>query len=62
MEIKVVTYNEDGSISFEGKLSQEQVTFILQVGVNFLLANGAADFLDEEASDTFEVPMSGVVQ
>jgi hypothetical protein len=63
MEIKVVTYNDDGSISFEGKLSQGQVTFILQVGINFLLANGATDFLGEdEVSDTFEVPTSDVVQ
>jgi hypothetical protein len=48
LEIKVQTLNEDGSILFDGVLRQHEVQFVLEVGVNFLLANGASPFIQDE--------------
>lgn len=55
MEIKVKTLNEDGSIFFEGTLRQHEVQFVLEVGVNFLLANGASPFIQDEDEEIDEV-------
>jgi hypothetical protein len=49
MEIEVKALNEDGSIAFQGVLRQKEVNFVMGVGINFLLANGAAEFLEEHA-------------
>jgi hypothetical protein len=51
VEIKVTTLNPDGSIHFEGVLRQHEVSFVLEVGVNFLLANGASPFIQDEDED-----------
>jgi hypothetical protein len=58
MEIRVKTLNEDGSINFEGTLRQNEVQFVLEIGVNFLLANGASPFMeeDEEQDESFVAP------
>jgi hypothetical protein len=48
MEIAVKTLKEDGSILFEGVLRQHEVQFVLEVGVNFLLMNGASPFVQDE--------------
>jgi hypothetical protein len=48
MEICVKTLKEDGSILFEGVLRQHEVQFVLEVGVNFLLMNGASPFVQDE--------------
>jgi hypothetical protein len=48
VEIQVKTLNEDGSILFEGVLRQHEVQFVLEVGVNFLLMNGASPFVQDE--------------
>lgn len=55
MEIKVKTHNEDGSISFEGVLRQHEIEFVLEVGVNFLMANGATPFIQDEDEEIDEV-------
>lgn len=65
MEIKVKTLNEDGSINFEGILRQHEIDFVLEVGVNFLLANGASPFIqdeDEDLDDTMVAPGSDNLQ
>lgn len=62
MEIRVKTINEDGSVLFDGMLNQKEVQFVLEVGVNFLLANGAQPFLEDDDEDTIEAPGSETVQ
>lgn len=54
-EIKVTTLNSDGSIAFQGRLNADQVSFILGVGINFLLARGAEMFDEDEDDDLPEV-------
>jgi hypothetical protein len=65
MEIKVKTLNEDGSILFDGVLRQHEVEFVLQVGVNFLLANGASPFIQDDEEDiegSMIAPATGTMQ
>jgi hypothetical protein len=60
MEIQVKALDEDGSIRFEGTLRQHEVQFVLEVGINFLLMNGASPFIQDE--DEIVVPPSGTIQ
>jgi hypothetical protein len=48
MEIDLVTLNEDGSIAFSGKINADSAKFILNVGVNFLMQQGAQIFAEDE--------------
>jgi hypothetical protein len=41
MQIEVTSKDEDGNVVFNGKLNKKEVEFVLNVGVNFLMANGA---------------------
>lgn len=54
MQIQVKTLNPDGSVAFEGTLQQHEVQFVLEVGVNFLLANGASPFIEDDEDDDEE--------
>jgi hypothetical protein len=64
MEIQVKTLNPDGSIAFEGILRQHEISFCLEVGVNFLLANGASPFIqdEDETEENMIGPGTDVVQ
>jgi hypothetical protein len=65
MEIQVKTLNADGSVQFDGKLSGEQVQFVLGIGINYLLSQGAATFLDDnedEDDDVIEVEGTDTLQ
>lgn len=41
MKIEVTTKDEDGNVAFTGTLSKTEVSFVLNVGINYLMANGA---------------------
>lgn len=58
MEIKVKTYNEDGSIAFEGVFGPKEAEFILEVGTNILLQQGAIPLMmdDEDDEDEEVIP------
>lgn len=65
MEIRVKTLNEDGSILFDGILRKHEIDFVLEVGVNFLLVNGATPYIqdeDEEIEDAMLGPSTTVQQ
>jgi hypothetical protein len=64
VEIQVKTLKEDGSILFEGVLRQHEVQFVLEVGVNFLLMNGASPFVqdEDESEENMIGPGTDVVQ
>lgn len=51
MQIEVQTKDQDGNIVFQGTLTQREVQFVLNIGVNFLLANGASPFLPDTVAD-----------
>jgi hypothetical protein len=41
VQIEVTTKDEDGNVAFNGKLNKTEVSFVLNVGINYLMANGA---------------------
>lgn len=41
MIIEVETKDEEGNIAFHGKLNSREISFVLNVGINYLMANGA---------------------
>ena len=41
MIIDVTTKDEEGNVAFTGKLNTKEVSFVLNVGINYLMANGA---------------------
>jgi len=41
MIIEVITKDEEGNIAFQGKLNRLEASFVLNVGINYLMANGA---------------------
>lgn len=44
MEIKKVLKTKDGNVTFKGSLSPEEHEFVLAVGLNTLMENGAIPF------------------
>jgi hypothetical protein len=40
MQIKVQTKDDAGNVTFDGTLNKAEAELILNVGINFLLANG----------------------
>lgn len=51
MIIEVENKDEEGNIVFKGTLNKEQVSFLLGVGVNYLMQQGALDLFEDD--DTF---------
>lgn len=45
MKFEIQTKNEDGSIAFQGTANKTEATFLLNVGVNYLMAKGVAPML-----------------
>jgi len=60
MKIEVTTKDEDGNIAFTGTLNKTEVTFVLNVGINYLMANGALPLFtgkdDEELALVAKAP------
>lgn len=55
MIIEVQTRDEDGNIAFHGKLNKLETTFVLNVGINYLMANGALPLFTGKEDDDLGV-------
>lgn len=53
MQIKVKTEDQNGNIIFDGVLNKQEIDLVLNIGINFLLANGALELLTDK--DAFEL-------
>lgn len=64
MLIEVTTKDEEGNIAFTGKLNSREVSFVLNVGINYLMANGAMPLFTGKEDDELGVvaPSSETVQ
>lgn len=51
MKFDITLKNDDGSIAFEGTANQKEASFLLNIGVNYLLANGAMPLLTGKDED-----------
>ena len=56
MEIKKSIKNKDGTVVFKGTLSPEEHDFVLSVGLNTLVEQGAIAMSTEEDIDIEEEP------
>lgn len=54
MIIQLKTLDADGNLVFEGKLNQEEASFVLNVGINYLMAEGAMPSFTGEDDETEE--------
>lgn len=63
MEIKKVLKTKDGNVTFKGSLSPEEHEFVLAVGLNTLMENGAIPFQVDEADELADfIPGESPVQ
>ncbi len=51
MLIEVTTKDEEGNIAFQGKLNSREATLVLNVGINYLLANGVMPLFTGKEDD-----------
>lgn len=64
MKIEVTTRDEAGNIAFNGTLNQREISFVLNVGINYLLANGAMPLFTGKDDEELGVvaPSTGTLQ
>lgn len=66
--IRVTRINDDGSVLFDGAFGPNEVRYMLEHGVNFILTTGAQtieealDDEDEDDDEPFEVEGTETVQ
>jgi len=42
MQFEITTKDKEGNVLFSGTLTQQEASFVLSVGMNYLIMNGAA--------------------
>lgn len=62
MEIKKSIKNKDGTVVFKGTLTPEEHDFVLSVGLNTLVEQGAIAMTAEEEPDVDGIPGDTPVQ
>jgi hypothetical protein len=65
MNFEIESKGEDGSIVFKGTASQAEASFLLNVGISYLLAQGVMPLLTggmDKDSTVSETPQGGVLQ
>lgn len=64
MLIEVVTKDEDGAIKFQGKLNSKEIAFVLNVGINYLMVNGALPLFTGKEDEELGIvgPSTGTLQ
>lgn len=45
MKFEIESKNEDGSVLFSGTANQSEASFLLNIGINYLLSQGAMPLL-----------------
>lgn len=62
MLIELKTKNKDGTIKFSGLLTEDELTFILNVGVNTMMNAGHLPFKKLETNTSIIIPETPLVQ
>jgi hypothetical protein len=55
-QLQVTAINDDGSVKFEGMIGKKEVAFLLEIGINFLMAQGTLPFLGEDDDEEDDFP------
>lgn len=56
MEIHHTIETEEGTLTFQGKLSPEELEFVIKTGLNYLLEQGALPFI--KINDPCQLPLN----
>lgn len=64
MIIEVTTKDTEGNVSFNGKLNAREASLVLNVGINYLMANGVMPLFTGKEDDELGIvsPMPTAVQ
>lgn len=64
MIVQITTHDKDGNVSFDGKLNKNELSFVLNVGINYLMANGALPLFTGKEDEELGIvaPSTGTVQ
>lgn len=64
MIVQITTHDKDGNVAFDGKLNKNELSFVLNVGINYLLANGAMPLFTGKEDEELGVvaPSTSTVQ
>jgi len=64
MKINVQTEDAEGNITFDGTLNKQEVSFVLNVGLNFLMANGAMPLFTGKSDEELGIvsPLANMTQ
>ncbi len=54
MKVNHTVENQDGTVTFEANLNNEELDFVIEVGLNFLLAKGVMPFASNTATNVQE--------
>lgn len=57
MEVNKTFETPQGTVKFHGELSQDEADYVIKVGLNYLLQNGALPFKVVDNQDTDDVDM-----
>ena len=55
MKIEVTTKDEEGNVAFSGTLNKQEVSFVLNIGINYLMANGALPLFTGKDDDELHI-------
>lgn len=55
MLINKTIETKDGTVQFQGELAQDELDFILEIGLNIVMANGAVGFLSNKNPKVVQV-------
>lgn len=64
MKFAIETKDENGNVAFSGTMNKAEATFVLNVGINYLLVNGAMPLFTGKEDDELGIvaPTTGTVQ
>lgn len=62
MLIEITTKNSNGSVLFNGSLTQDELNFILNVGVNAMLNAGHLPFKKLDTHTLITIPSTSLLQ
>ncbi len=56
IEVNSTFKTPEGTVSFQGELTQEEADFVIQTGLNYLLSQGALPFKTVSEDDLVNMP------
>lgn len=56
MFVKNLLQTSEGTVTFEGELTEEEAQFVLTVGLNILMEQGAVPFTQDDQEEDFDFP------